>query len=105
MIKLNATDLLAQWRSLSSKAKLGALLVIVANILIGSLVVVPFLDVDLKTKAIISTVVFVIGEVCFYAGLYLLGKEIVTKYRKFFSISYWRNRKTTVDAEKEKEQA
>ena len=105
MIKLNATVLLDHWRSLSSKAKLGAFLVIVANILIGSLVAVPFLDLDLKTKAIISTVIFVIGEICFYAGLFLLGKEIVAKYRKYFSLSYWRNRKKNADADKEKERA
>lgn len=93
MMKLNAANLLEQWRNLSAKAKLGALLVVLSNILIGSLVIVPFLDADLKTKAIISTLLFVVGEVCFYVGAFLLGKEFVEKYRKYFSISYWRNRK------------
>ncbi len=105
MIKFRRKELLAQWRSLSLKVKLGVGLVILANLLIASLVVIPFLDVDLKTKAIVSTIIFVVGEICFYAGLFLLGKEIVAKYRKFYSLSYWRNRKNNADADKEKEQA
>lgn len=105
MIKIRREELLAQWSNLAFKVKMGVVLVIVANLLIGSLVVVPFLDVDLKTKAIVSTIIFVVGEICFYAGLFLLGKEIVAKYRKFFSIAYWRNRNNKTDTDKEKDQA
>lgn len=63
----------------------------------GAILLVPFLEVDLPTKGLASVVLFVIGEILFYSGLFLLGKEMVSKYRKYFNPMYWLNRKNKQD--------
>ena len=81
------------WHNLSFRIKLGLILVGFANFFLALILLVPFLDLDLAGKGVLSLSLFVIGEVLFYAGLFLVGKELVGKYRKYFNPMYWFNRK------------
>ncbi|MEG5094930.1 transporter suffix domain-containing protein [Microcoleus sp. B13-B4] len=45
--------------------------------------VVPFLPLDIPQKTTLSVVLAVGAEVCFWISVVLLGKEIVTKYRRY----------------------
>ena len=53
----------------------------------------PLLDIDNKTKITISTVLLVIGEILFWAGGLLVGKELFTKYKSYFNPKNWFKKK------------
>lgn len=55
--------------------------------------VIPFLEVDNKTKITVSTVLLVIGEVLFWSGGLLVGKELFTKYKSYFNPKNWFKKK------------
>ncbi len=44
---------------------------------------------DAKTKITISTVSLVVGEVLFWVGGILVGKELFSKYRSFLNPKKW----------------
>jgi len=75
------------------KFKLGIVIMIVSVILFLSLPVIPFLPTDSKTKITISTVVFIIAEVTFYGGGFLVGKELFSKYKSYLNPKYWFKKK------------
>jgi len=50
---------------------------------------IPFLDMEAKSKMILSTISLVIGEVLFWAGGILLGKELFIKYKSYFNPKNW----------------
>ena len=50
--------------------------------------VVPFLPLDIAQKATLSVVLGVGAEVRFWISLVLLGKEVVTKYRRYLHPRY-----------------
>ena len=50
--------------------------------------VVPFLPLDITQKTTLSVVLAVGAEVCFWISVLLLGKEVVTKYRRYLHPRY-----------------
>ena len=52
------------------------------------LFVVPFLRLDITQKTTLSVVLGVGAEVCFWISVVLLGKEVVTKYRRYLHPRY-----------------
>jgi purine-cytosine permease-like protein len=50
--------------------------------------VVPFLPLDITQKTTLSVVLAVGAEVCFWISVVLLGKEVVTKYRRYLHPRY-----------------
>jgi hypothetical protein len=69
--------------------KLGLFLFIVSFIpWLAILFVVPFLPLDISQKTAIDVVLVVVAEVCFWLSVLLLGKEVVTKYRRYFNPRY-----------------
>ena len=83
----------SRWASLSLRIKLGIILIVVANLFLGSILLVPFIEVSLSHKGSISFALFVIGEILFYLGLFLLGKEMAQKYRKYLNPLNWFKKK------------
>ena len=71
------------------KFKLGIVLLIVCVIAFLAIPVVPFLDFENSVKLTLSTVLFVIGEVAFWVGGILLGKELFTKYKAYMNPKSW----------------
>lgn len=69
--------------------KIGILLVILSCVLYGGLFLVPFSPYTAGTKAVISTALVVTGEASFWVGALLLGKEIVTRYKKHLNPLSW----------------
>ena len=69
--------------------KLGLFLFIVSFLpWLAILFIVPFLPIDLAQKTAIDVVLAVTAEVCFWVSAVLLGKEVVTKYRRFLNPRY-----------------
>ena len=75
------------------KIKLGIILMIACIPFFLAIPLTPLLDVDNKTKITISTVLLVIGEVLFWSGGLLVGKELFTKYKSYFNPKNWFNKK------------
>lgn len=71
------------------KFKLGIVLLIVCVIAFLSIPVVPFLDLGNSVKITLSTVLLVIGEITFWTGGLLLGKELFNKYKAYFNPKNW----------------
>lgn len=76
------------------KFKTGIALIIISTSLFTSLLTVPFLDVDGKTKITITTVIIVLGEVTFWIGGFLLGKELLNKYKSYLNPKNWFRKKS-----------
>ncbi|MDJ0757187.1 MAG: transporter suffix domain-containing protein [Ardenticatenaceae bacterium] len=50
---------------------------------------VPFTPLTAQNKILLTAGLFVASEIAFWGGALLLGKEVVDRYRRFFSPSYW----------------
>lgn len=69
--------------------KLGLFLFIVSFLpWVAILFVVPFLPLSIAEKTTIDVVLAVVAEVCFWISVMLLGKEVVTKYRRYLNPRY-----------------
>ena len=75
------------------KIKWGISLMILASVLFLCIPVVPFLDIEGKTKITISTILFILGEITFWGGGLLVGKELFTKYKSYFNPKNWFKKK------------
>jgi|LDZR01.1.fsa_nt_gi uncharacterized membrane protein YdbT with pleckstrin-like domain len=69
--------------------KIGIALVILSCVFYGALLLVPFTPYTVSIKAIISSILVILGEVSFWLGGFMLGREIVMKYRKYLNPLYW----------------
>lgn len=62
-----------------------------------ALPLIPFMDAEAKTKITISTVLLIVGEVLFWSGGLLVGKELFTKYKSYFNPKNWFKKKSETD--------
>jgi len=76
------------------KIKIGAVLMIVSVPLFLFLPAIPFLNIDGAAKIKLTTVIFVIAEITFWAGGLLVGKELFTKYKAYFNPKVWFKKNT-----------
>lgn len=76
------------------KFKTGITLIILSTLLFASLLAVPFLDIAGKTKITLSTLAVILGEITFWVGGILLGKELFSKYKSYFNPFNWFKKKT-----------
>jgi len=77
----------------SMKIRWGISLMVFASVLFLCIPVVPFLNIDSKTKITISTILFILGEVTFWGGGLLVGKELFTKYKSYMNPKNWFKKK------------
>lgn len=66
-----------------------AVLLIVSCILYGLIAVVPFLTLPAAGKAAIIPVLIIAGEVTWWAGVAIIGKQAVTKFKKYLNPFNW----------------
>jgi len=79
------------------KIKTGIALIGVSTFVFISLLAVPFLEVDAKTKITTTTIAIVIGEVTFWSGGILLGKELFSKYKAYLNPVNWFKKKLPLE--------
>lgn len=75
------------------KIKVGIVLIIACIPFFLVLPLIPFLEMESKIKITLSTVFLIIGEVLFWAGGLLVGKELFTKYKSYFNPKNWFKKK------------
>jgi hypothetical protein len=73
------------------KFKAGIILIMVSVIFFLSIPVVPFLDLERGVKITVSTVLLVLGELTFWSGGLLLGKELFAKYKSYLNPKNWKS--------------
>jgi hypothetical protein len=71
------------------KFELGIILFILCVIVWLFIPVIPFLGISSGVKITITTVLIVIGEITFWTGGVLLGKELFTKYKSYMNPKNW----------------
>ena len=71
------------------KFKTGIALIVVSTLLFLAIAGVPFLEVSGKVKITATTVLIVLGEVSFWVGGFLLGKELLAKYKAYLNPKSW----------------
>ena len=73
--------------------KIGLLLIISSvTIWVLSPILIPFLPLTNGVKAISITVSLITGEVIFWIGALMVGKEAASKIRKSFNPKNWRKK-------------
>lgn len=79
----------------SLKTRIGIILILVSIVFFLSLPVIPLLDLDGDFKVTLGTVVFILAEVFFYTGGFLVGKELFSKYKKYMNPKNWFKKKNS----------
>jgi hypothetical protein len=79
------------------KFKTGLSLIILSTLLFLSLLVIPFINMEGAVKIKLSTIAFVLGEITFWAGGILLGKELFGKYKAYLNPMNWFKKKTVAE--------
>ena len=51
--------------------------------------IIPFLEMEAKSKITLSTISLIAGEVLFWSGGILVGKELFMKYKSYFNPKNW----------------
>ncbi len=68
---------------------LGLGLVVLSFVLYGGLLLVPCVPCNLQEKAVLSSGLVVSGEAVFWIGGVILGKEVITRYRRLLNPCNW----------------
>ena len=69
--------------------KLGILLVVLSFVFYGLILVVPLLPLSTSAKVAAVPILAVLGEVAFWPGGILLGKEVVARYKAYLNPRNW----------------
>jgi hypothetical protein len=82
--------------------KLGLFLIVFSFLpWVAILLVVPLLPLAITQKALLVPILAVVGEVAFWVGLVLVGKEAATKYRRYLNPgAIWRSVKKLIRPKK-----
>ena len=82
--------------------KLGLFLIVFSFLpWVAILLVVPMLPLAITQKALLVPILAVVGEVAFWVGLVLVGKEAATKYRRYLNPgAIWRSVKKLIRPKK-----
>lgn len=69
--------------------KLGLALVVLSFVLYGGILLVPFLPLSTGGKIAVSSGLAVTGELSFWIGGIILGREIIARYRNKLNPLRW----------------
>jgi len=78
------------------------ILIILSCILFGLIFVVPFLPLTLAQKGIFVTSLIIGMEVTWWAGIAIVGKQVITKYKKYLNPRTWFSRRKSITQDGEK---
>ena len=87
----------------NTKTRIGIILIFISIILFLILPVIPLLDIDGDLKITIGTIVFILAEVLFYSGGFLVGKELFHKYKSYMNPKNWFRKKENTDTKVDEE--
>lgn len=74
----------------STKIKIGLIVIFVSFIPFLLIPVVPFLHLENRVKIAVSTGLLIAGEILFWSGGFLLGKELFSKFKSYLNPKNWK---------------
>ncbi|MBI3173639.1 MAG: SDR family NAD(P)-dependent oxidoreductase [Chloroflexi bacterium] len=74
---------------------IGVALVVISTILYGGLLALPFLSISTAAKLTATPLLILFGEVTFWVGGAMLGKEVVARYKQYLNPCNWFCKPTT----------
>ncbi|MBP1904524.1 short-subunit dehydrogenase [Paenibacillus turicensis] len=69
--------------------KIALVLVILSFLLYGLAILVPFTSLSLAYKTTLVPAFIIVGEIVWWIGIAIVGKQVVTKYRKYLNPCSW----------------
>ena len=75
------------------KLRIGIVMISISVACFLFLLAVPFLQVRPKFKITLTTVLIVVGEVMFWVGTILIGKDVYNKFKEKLKSREWLNKK------------
>jgi short-subunit dehydrogenase len=69
--------------------KIALVLVILSFLLYGLAILVPFMSLSLAYKTTLVPAFIIVGEIVWWIGIAIVGKQVVTKYRKYLNPCSW----------------
>ena len=75
------------------KFKLGIILISVSVLFFLILFALPFVSMVTKVKIALSTTLIVVGEVSFWVGTLLIGKDVYLKFKAQLKSGEWLEKK------------
>jgi uncharacterized membrane protein YbhN (UPF0104 family) len=78
----------------NKQIKFGIFLILLSGVAFAVMLVIPFLNLEDKTKIIGTSVSFIAMEVLFYVGGFFVGKELFKKYKSYLNPKNWFGNKT-----------
>jgi len=69
--------------------KIAVVLVILSFVLYGLIAVVPFLRLTISQKALSVSALMISGEIAWWIGVAIVGKQVVMKYKKYLNPCSW----------------
>jgi len=77
----------------SLKIKVGVAILVFSWLMTPLIILTQFLHLEAKVKVAITTVLIIIGNVTFYGGGFLIGKELFARYKTSLNPRKWFIRK------------
>lgn len=77
--------------------KFGIALILLSGVAFALMLIIPFLSLDSKQKVVGTSAAFIAMEVLFYAGGFLVGKELFIKYKAYLDPRKWFKRKNNTE--------
>ncbi len=71
---------------------IGLILIGLSAVFFGLIFVVPFLPLTVTTRSVLVTACIISLEVAWWAGVAILGKQVITKYKRYLNPRNWFNR-------------
>ena len=79
------------------KYRFGLVVILTSIIIFFILFSVPFLSVNLKTKLALTPVLLAVGEVLFWLGIVLIGKDVYLNLKTKLKSGQWPGKKTDLN--------
>jgi hypothetical protein len=71
------------------KFTLGIVLISISVLIFLTIFALPFVTIDAKIKIAITTILIVAGEVMFWIGILLIGKDVYLKFKSSLGYDEW----------------
>ena len=82
------------------KFRLGIILISISVTFFLIIFALPFIPMNLKVKVALTTTLIIVGEVSFWVGTLLIGKEVYKKFMAKLKSGEWLEKKKDDDNEK-----
>jgi hypothetical protein len=69
--------------------RVGFFLIILSCVLYGLIAILPFLPLSTPAKIAAAPALVLLGELTFWPGSVLLGKEVITRYKAYLDPRKW----------------